>query len=97
MGRGIPSEQLIGVVRGVRNRYRAKRALRGAAITVAASWAILAASAYVMNAIALSDGAVLGARIIALLAIVAVAVWFIVLPLLPQVRRRSGGAVSRGA
>ena len=34
---GLPSEQaqLLGVVRGVRNRYRAKRALRGAAITVA--------------------------------------------------------------
>jgi hypothetical protein len=82
-GTGIPSEQLIGVVRGVRNRYRAKRALRGAAITVAASWAILAASAYVMNAMHYGDGAVLGTRIVALLAIVVVAVWFIALPLRP--------------
>ena len=57
-GTGIPSEQLIGVVRGVRNRYRAKRALRGAAITVAASWAILAASAYAMNAMRYDAAAV---------------------------------------
>ena len=53
-GTGIPSEQLIGVVRGVRNRYRTKRALRGAAITVAASWAILAASAYCDERVALA-------------------------------------------
>jgi len=83
-GTSIPSEQLIGVVRGVRNRYRTKRALRGAAITVAVSWAILAASAYVMNATRYSEGVVLGTRIVALLAILAVAIWFIVRPLLPK-------------
>src|SRR5437868_15409450 len=83
-GTGVPSEQLIGVVRGVRNRYRAKRALRGAAITVAASWAILAASAYAMNALHYTDGAVLGTRVVALLAILGVAVWSIVLPLRPK-------------
>src|SRR6476646_9253141 len=83
-GTSIPSEQLIGVVRGVRNRYRTKRALRGAAITVAVSWAILAASAYVMNASRYSDGAVLGTRIVSLLSILAVAIWFIVRPLLPK-------------
>jgi len=83
-GTGIPSEQLIGVVRGVRNRYRTKRALRGAAITIAVSWAILALSAYVMNASRYSEGVILGTRIVSLLAIVAVALWFIVRPLRPK-------------
>src|SRR3954453_508422 len=83
-GTGIPSEQLIGVVRGVRNRYRAKRALRGAAITVAASWAILALTAYAMSALKYSDGAVLGLRIVSLIAIAIVAVVAIVLPLRPK-------------
>ena len=36
-GVGSDQSQLLGIVRGVRSRYRAKRALRGAAITVAAS------------------------------------------------------------
>jgi len=83
-GTGIPSEQLIGVVRGVRNRYRAKRALRGAAITVAASWVILAVAAYAMNALKYSDGAVLAIRVVSLLAIAAAAVLFILLPLRPK-------------
>jgi hypothetical protein len=48
------------------------------------SWAILAASAYVMNATRYSEGVVLGTRIVALLAILAVAIWFIVRPLLPK-------------
>jgi len=85
---GLPSEQseLLGVVRGVRNRYRAKRALRGAAITVGAGWLVLAAAAYTMNFFKYSDASVLTCRIVAILAIVAIAVWFIVLPLLPRLR-----------
>ena len=83
-GPGVPSEQLIGVVRGVRNRYRAKRALRGAAITVAAAWAILALSAYAMNALKYGDGAVITIRILSLIAIAAIAIVFIVLPLRPK-------------
>ena len=40
---GMSSEQseLLGVVRGVRNRYRTKIALRGAAITLATALATL--------------------------------------------------------
>ena len=83
-GPGVPSQQLIGVVRGVRNRYRAKRALRGAAITIAASWAILALSAYAMNALHYGDAAVITIRIVSLLAIAAVAIVSIVLPLRPK-------------
>src|SRR5437764_15483725 len=76
--------QLLGVVRGVRNRYRAKRALRGTAITVAASWAILALSAYAMNVLKYGDGAVITVRILSLLAIAVVAAVFIALPLRPK-------------
>jgi len=85
---GLPSEQseLLGVVRGVRNRYRAKRALRGAAITVGAGWLVLAAAAYTMNFFKYSDASVLTCRVLAIVAIVAIAVWFIVLPLLPRLR-----------
>src|SRR5262245_45181346 len=83
---GVPSQQLLGVVRGVRSRWRAKRALRGAAITIGAGFLVLLASSYAMHALKYSDGAVLGARIVAALAIVALAVWFIVLPILPRVR-----------
>ena len=83
---GLPSEQsqLLGVVRGVRNRYRAKRVLRGAAITVAAGWLVLAAAAYTMSFFKYSDASVLTCRIVAVVAIAAIAAWFIVLPLLPR-------------
>src|SRR4051794_23931141 len=83
---GSDQSQLLGVVRGVRNRYRAKRALRGAAITVAASWAVLVTAAYAMSVLKYTDGAVMGCRIAAVLAIVAIAVRFLVLPLLPKFR-----------
>ena len=83
---GLPSEQsqLLGVVRGVRNRYRAKRALRGAAITVAAGWAVLAAASYAMSVLKYTDAAVLWCRILAILAILAIAVRFILWPLRPK-------------
>ena len=85
---GLPSEQsqLLGVVRGVRNRYRAKRALRGTAITIAAGWLVLAAAAYTKAFFKYSDASVLTCRIVAGVVIVAIATWFIVLPLLPRLR-----------
>src|SRR5579884_614498 len=83
---GLPSDQteLLGVVRGIRNRYRAKLALRGAAITIAASWLLVALTAYAMNALKYSDAAVLAGRIVDIVAIIALTVWFVVLPLLPS-------------
>src|SRR5947199_6391476 len=85
-GLSAEQSQLIGVVRGVRNRYRAKRALRGAAIAVAASWAVLVATSYAMHLFKYSDPAVLTGRIVAIAAILALVVWFIVRPLLPKHR-----------
>jgi hypothetical protein len=85
---GLPSEQsqLLGVVRGVRMRYRIKRGLRGAAIAAAASWIVLAVAAYAMDRGGYGDGTVLACRIVSLVAIVALIAWFVVRPLLPRLR-----------
>ena len=76
--------QLLGVVHGVRARYRAKLALRGAAITIAAGWALIALGGVVMNAFHYSDGVVLTVRVIAIASILAMLAWFVVRPLLPK-------------
>lgn len=76
--------QLIGVVRGVRSRYRAKLALRGATITIAVGWALIALGGVLMNAFHYSDGIVLTVRIVAIASILGMAAWFIVRPLLPK-------------
>ena len=85
---GMSSEQseLLGVVRGVRNRYRTKIALKGAAITVATAFVLFAIWAYAMNAFKYSDGVVITARVLTLVIVAAVAIWFIVLPLRPKLR-----------
>ena len=85
-GRPSDQTQLLGVVRGIRNRYRVKRALRGAAITVAGSWLVLALAAYVMSVFKYGDSAVLWTRIVAILAIVAIVIRFFIRPLLPKFR-----------
>src|SRR5215831_18694262 len=87
-GSGLTSEQsqLLGVVRGIRNRYRAKRALRGAAITVAITWVTFVLLGYVMSALKYSHASVLWGRIIAFLALAASAAWFVVRPMLPKFR-----------
>ena len=76
--------QLLGVVRGVRARYRAKLALRGAAITIAAGWALVALGGVLMNAFHYADGVVLAVRIVAIATILGMTAWFIVRPLLPK-------------
>ena len=85
---GLPSEQsqLLGVVRGVRNRYRAKRALLGAAIAVGASWAVLLVASYAMSVLKYADAAVLTTRVLAVVAIVGIIARFVVRPLLPKFR-----------
>src|SRR5262245_21728912 len=87
-GTGLTSEQsqLLGVVRGIRNRYRARGALRGAAITVALTWGVFAAMAYAMSVFKYSDASVLWARIVAFVTFAGAAYWFIVRPLLPKFR-----------
>src|SRR3954468_5631766 len=76
--------ELLGVVRGVRNRYRVKRALLGAAIAVGGSWVVLAISAYLLNAAKYSDNAVLAARFASGAVIAGLVFWFVVRPFLPK-------------
>ena len=78
----IASQELIGVVRGVRNRYRAKLALRGAAIVIAGTWVTLALATYAANTLKYSDGALLTARIVSALVALGLIAWFLVRPLL---------------
>ncbi|HEU4988998.1 MAG TPA: DUF4175 family protein, partial [Gemmatimonadaceae bacterium] len=80
---GSLSEQnrLAGVVRDVRNRWRLKRALHGATITLVVGFVVLAAAAYVMDATKYAPTPVLLARVIALAAIIATTVRFLILPL----------------
>src|SRR5450759_2586195 len=77
---------LLNVVRGVRSRWRLKRALRGAAITVAGSYAFYALAALAVSAMNYSDGAVLTARVVCLVVLVAMTARFVIMPLLPTVR-----------
>src|ERR1035437_8614740 len=72
--------QLAGVVSGVRNRWRLKRALRGATITVAVGFIVLAVSAYATRALHYSDPAMWIFRIVSPSAIVACVFRFIVRP-----------------
>src|SRR3954463_130475 len=80
----LASQELLGVVRGVRNRYRAKILLRGAAIVVAGTWVTLALATYAANTFKYSDNSVLGARILTGLVALGLIGWFLVRPLLPK-------------
>jgi len=73
--------QLAGVVTGVRNRWRLKRALHGATITVAAGFVALALSAYATRALHYGDASLWIFRLLSIAAIVTCAVRFIVAPL----------------
>ena len=78
------SEQLLGVVRGVRNRYRAKRALRGGAIALAGGWTALALAALVASRLHYSDASLVAGRVVAGAVFLALVAWFVVRPLLPR-------------
>src|SRR5438874_201628 len=76
---------LTGVVHGVRDRWRLKRALRGASIVLAAAFVLLAGSAYILDKLHYGHTALVVTRGIVLLLIVAVlAAVFVGVPLLPR-------------
>ena len=72
--------RLAGVVRSVRNRWRLKRALRGASVTVAAGFVALAVSAYATHALRYSDSSLWLFRLLSAAVIVGCAVRFVVKP-----------------
>lgn len=78
------SARLTDVVHGVRDRWRLKRALRGAAIVLAAAFVLLAASALVLDGLHYGHNAVVVVRTIVLLAVAALAAVLVVVPLLPK-------------
>jgi hypothetical protein len=80
-------EELLRVIHKVRNRWRLRLALRGAAIVIALGFIVFAMSAYGMDYFRYSEGAVVAFRVFAYLAIAALTVRFLVL--LPLFRRVS--------
>jgi hypothetical protein len=77
-----PRTALLDVIRQVRRRWRLKLAIRGAVGFLAATIVALVASAYALEALRFSPGAILGFRIALLLVAVGCAGWFLVRPLL---------------
>src|SRR5437764_1453096 len=76
--------RLTGVVHGVRNRWRMKRALRGASVVLAAGFVLLAGSAYLLDRLHYGHTAVIVTRIVVLVAIAILAGVFVLAPLLPK-------------
>src|SRR4051812_32614233 len=83
-GVGAQSD-LLGVVRGVRARWRLKHALRGLTITIALSFSVYVVLAFAVKGANYADGAVITARLVSLLALLFFGVWFVIRPLLPKV------------
>ena len=80
------SARLTKVVHGVRDRWRLKRALRGAAIVVAAGFVLLAGSAYVLDKLHYGHTALVASRVIVLLIVSVLAAVFVATPFLPRRR-----------
>ena len=80
------SSRLTGVVHGVRDRWRLKRALRGASVVLAAAFVLLAGSSFVLDKLHYGHSALLIARVIVLFIVAALAIVFVVVPLLPAKR-----------
>ena len=76
---------LIDIIRDVRRRWRMKLALRGGARFVAATALVLFAAGYALASLRFSPAAILGFRVIVVLAVFAAAYWFIARPLMRKV------------
>jgi hypothetical protein len=78
-------EDLVRIVRSVKHRWRLRVLLRGLAIVLATGVGALLISAYGMDYFRFDDRAVLWFRVFAYLALVVVAVRFLILPLTKRV------------
>ena len=78
------STRLTGVVHSVRDRWRLKRALRGASITFAAAFVLLAGSALVLDRLHYGHTAVVVTRTVVFLVIAVLAAILVVAPFLPK-------------
>ncbi len=77
--------QVLRVIRQVRRRWRLRVALRGLAVVLGLGFVAFAASALGMDFFRFTPRAVTGFRVLAYVALVALAVWFLVRPLLRRV------------
>src|SRR5687768_4263252 len=88
---GTPRAQLTAVISEVRRRWRIKMALRGAALVIGGTALILLGSSLGIDALRFSPSAILGFRIAALAALIAIIAMWLVRPLR---RRVSDGQVA---
>jgi hypothetical protein len=77
--------QLLNIIHQVRNRWRMKMALQGAAIVLGVGFLVFLATAFAVDQFRYTEGSVLAFRIVSYLALLALTIRFIVLPLLPRV------------
>src|SRR3954467_9523928 len=80
------SARLTGVVHRVRDRWRLKRALRGASIVLAVAFVLLAGSAYLLDRFHYGHTALLVARTIVMVVVAGLAAVLVVVPFLPRRR-----------
>src|SRR3954470_1068226 len=80
------SARLTGVVHRVRDRWRLKRALRGASIVLAVGFILLVGSAYLLDRLHYGHTALLVARTMVLLVVAVLAALLVVAPYLPKRR-----------
>ena len=80
-----PRSALLDVIRQVRQRWRVKLAVRGAVGFLIATIAALVASAYALEALKFTPGAILTFRVALLVVAAACAAWFLVRPLMRKV------------
>ncbi|HET9424558.1 MAG TPA: hypothetical protein VFO55_04230 [Gemmatimonadaceae bacterium] len=78
--------ELLEVVRGVRSRWRLKHALRGSAIALAGAFVVYAITALVVHSLNYSEASVLAGRAVCIVALIALAIRFVVMPILPKLR-----------
>src|SRR4051812_19747077 len=78
--------ELLKVVRGVRARWRLKHALRGAAVALAGTFIVYAMTALVVHSLNYSESSVMAGRVVCIAAFIALALQFVVRPLLPRVQ-----------
>ena len=82
--------ELVAIVRQVRRRWRMKIALRGAAAMLAAALGVFLVSAYLVDRLGFSSGAVLTARLVLAFAVVGLLVKFLFMPLRRRVTLPTG-------
>ncbi|HKG90258.1 MAG TPA: DUF4175 family protein, partial [Gemmatimonadaceae bacterium] len=73
--------ELARLLRGVRNRWRLRVAMRGAAVVLGAGFVVLAVSALLLDQLRYEPGAVIALRLVLAAAVGALIAWFVARPL----------------